>query len=77
MPHPISVTTARELTEVCEANYQRLIDEGCSEDIACDRTWDTLQCVLERENQHCFDPRDKLFENKLRTIAQKDARTGE
>lgn len=71
MPSLISVECAKALMKVCEENYKKLIDEGCGEDIACDRTFDTIECVLERENQHCFDPRDRLFENKLRTIAQK------
>ena len=71
MPAQISVPTAKSLIATCEEHYQRLISDGCSEDVAADRTYDTLQCVLERDDQHCFDPRDKLLENKLRTIVQK------
>lgn len=71
MPAQISVPTAKSLIAVCEDHYQRLLGEGCDEDVAADRTFDTLTCVLEKDNQHCFDPRDKLFENKLRTIVQK------
>jgi hypothetical protein len=71
MPAQISVECAQSLLAVCEEQYQHLLSDGCSEDVAADRTFDTLTCVLERDNQHCFDPRDKLFENKLRTIAQK------
>lgn len=71
MPAQISISTAQSLLAVCEEQYQRLLSDGCSEDVAADRTFDTLTCVLEKENQHCFDPRDKLFENKLRTVAQR------
>ena len=67
----ISILTAKSLVEVCEDHYQQLISDGCTEDVACDRVFDTLECVLEKQGQHCFDPRDRLFENKLRTIAQK------
>jgi xanthine/CO dehydrogenase XdhC/CoxF family maturation factor len=73
MPVAISVDTAQSLIVVCEDRYQQLIKGGCTEDVACDRVFDTLECVLEREGQHCFDPRDRLFENKLRTIARKGA----
>lgn len=71
MPAQISVSTAKSLIATCEDNYEKLLRDGCSEDVAADRTFDTLTCVLEKDNQHCFDPRDKLFENKLRTIVQK------
>ena len=73
MPATISRDTARTLMDVCEGRYQQLIKDGCTEDVACDRVFDTLECVLEREGQHCFDPRDRLFENELRTIARKGA----
>jgi len=71
MPARISVDCAKSLIDVCEEHYLHLIRDGCDEDVAADRTFDTLTCVLEKDNQHCFDPRDKLFENKLRTIVQK------
>ena len=71
MAAKISVECAQSLLAVCEEHYKHLINDGCSEDVAADRTYDTLTCVLEKDNQHCFDPRDKLFENKLRTIVQK------
>lgn len=74
MPTPISVETARDLMDVCESHFQQLVYDGCSEDIACDRTYDTLVCVLDTD-QHCFDPRDRLFENNLRTIVQKGKAT--
>ena len=46
------------------------------EDVAADRVWDALNCALEKENMHCFDPRDRLFENQLRTVAQKGSKDG-
>lgn len=54
--------------DVCEEKYASLVNGGCTEDIACDRVFDTLQIVLEKSDMHCFDPRDRMFENKLRTV---------
>ena len=67
----ISVECARQLINLCEDRYAELLDGGCIEDVAADRVWDVLECTLEKEGQHCFDPRDRLFENQLRTVAQK------
>lgn len=71
MAAQISVTTAIKLAELCEHHYQSLLIGGCIEDVAADRVWDALNCALDSPDKHCFDPRDRLFENKLRTTAQK------
>lgn len=71
MPTPISVSLARDLMELCEERYKALTVSGCDEDVAADRVFDALICALERQDQHCFDPRDRLFENRLRTTAKK------
>ena len=76
MPAMVSVECARSLAGLCEDRYQELINGGCDEDVAADRVWDVLTCALERGSQHCFDPRDSLFENKLRTAAQKGMTNG-
>lgn len=67
----ISVSCAQHLISVCEDRYQELLSCGCGEDVAADRVFDALNCALEQQQQHCFDPRDRLFENRLRTIAEK------
>ena len=40
-------------------------------DVALDRTWDAYQCALAGSSTHCFDPRDRMLENKLRTIRER------
>jgi hypothetical protein len=67
----ISVECAGSIVAQCESWYSKLLNGGCTEDVAADRVWDALNCALERQDQHCFDPRDRLLENKLRTMAQK------
>jgi len=74
MAAKISVETACAVMELCEARYKELLDGGCVEDVAADRVWDALNCALEKQDMHCFDPRDRLFENRLRTIAQKGSK---
>ena len=59
------------MLDECERHYTALLDGGCDEDVAADRVWDALNCALEKQDTHCFDPRDRLFENRLRTVAQK------
>jgi hypothetical protein len=67
----INVTLARNLMELCEERYTELTDGGCDEDVAADRVWDALVCAVEKPEMHCFDPRDRLFENRLRTVVKK------
>lgn len=67
----ISLDTAQEVHRLCEQRYKVLTDGGCAEDVAADRIFDVLICALEKTDMHCFDPRDRLFENQLRTAAQK------
>ena len=45
-----------------------LVEGGCDEDVAADRTFDALQSAL-GAIPHPFDSRDRLFETKLRAIA--------
>lgn len=67
----ISLQTAQEIQRLCEQRYKALTDGGCDEDVAADRVFDTVNCALDGDDLHCFDPRDRLFENKLRTIVQR------
>ena len=71
MATAISVATARAVIGLCETRYTELTDGGCDEGVAADRVWDALVCALEKTDMHCYDPRDRLFENRLRTEAKK------
>ena len=69
---PSTEVVARMLW-ACNERFKNLVDSGCAEDVALDRTWDAFECAFNGVDVHCFDPRDRLFESKLRTIAAKTA----
>lgn len=66
-----SPSTALAMIRACIDYHERLITDGCAEDVARDRTWDAYVCALTQSSTHCYDPRDRLFENKLRTIRER------
>lgn len=55
----------------CDSYFTKLVSDGCAEDVAMDRTWDAYVCAFNQSATHCFDPRDHLFETKLRTIRER------
>ena len=55
---------------LCESRYATLVNGGCAEGVAADRTYDAL-CAALHEVPHCYDSRDRLFENKLREVAER------
>lgn len=65
--------TVASMLFACTTHYQQLITGGCSKDVALDRTWDAYTCALNDSPVQCFDPRDRLFEGKLRTIRERGA----
>lgn len=67
----ISFECLCEIAGLCEERYKELVDGGCMDDVAADRIFDALRCALEKTDAHCFDPRDRLFESRLRTEAKK------
>lgn len=67
MQTPSHATLAR-MVEACEMRYLSLVEGGCDEDVAADRTFDALRAAL-GEIPHPFDSRDRLFETRLRAIA--------
>lgn len=71
MTTQISLECSIELMKLCEERYRTLTNGGCDEDVAADRVFDALNCVLDKTDTHCFDPRDRLFENRLRTATEK------
>jgi len=66
-----SQETVLAMIRACTDRHANLVSGGCADDVALDRTWDAYVCALTQSSTHCFDPRDRLFENKLRTIVQK------
>ena len=66
-----SESTVQAMLFACTNHMEQLIADGCAEDVAVDRTWDAYQCAIAQSATHCFDPRDRLFENKLRTIRER------
>lgn len=68
MPSETPSTSALfEMSGMCESHYIKLIEDGCAEGVAADRTFDALQAAL-GEVPQCFDKRDRLFESKLRAV---------
>jgi hypothetical protein len=63
--------TMRAMLIACEKHFDQLKTGGCTDDVAADRTWDAYTCALDAPEVHCFDPRDRLFESKLRSIKEK------
>ncbi len=68
--------TLTELLPICEQRFNQLTQDGCDEDVAQDRTFDAFEAAL-GIRPRCYDPRDRLFENKLREAAERleNART--
>ena len=68
MPAIHSGRVTLNMLRACTAHYERLMAEGVVQPVALDRTWDAFVCAFEERPSHCFDPRDRLFENQLRTL---------
>lgn len=66
-----SAPTVLAMLTACNEHFNQLMAGGCAEDVALDRTWDAYVCAFDQRASHCFDPRDRLFENKLRTIRER------
>lgn len=66
-----SAKTAQSMISACSDYMDALIAQGVDESVALDRTWDVYEAAYEGIDREPVDPRDKLFSNKLRTIAQK------
>lgn len=66
-----SAATITAMIRACTDHMEQLIADGCADDVAVDRTWDAYTCALMQSDTHCFDPRDRLFENKIRTIRER------
>lgn len=61
----------QSMISACSDYMDALIEQGVDESVALDRTWDVYEAAYEGIDREPVDPRDKLFSNKLRTIAQK------
>lgn len=65
-----STSTILYMGELCEGYFLKLLNGGCDKDVAADRTFDALQAAL-GEVPQCYDQRDRLFEKKLRDVAER------
>lgn len=53
----------------CEDAYAALLDGGCVADVAAMRVYDALESAWDG-GRHVIDQRDRLLENRLRTIRE-------
>ncbi|WP_028263911.1 hypothetical protein [Atopobium fossor] len=53
-----------QLLASCEMYFAFLVEQGCDEDLAADRTFDALDSAVEQKH-HVFDQRDRAFEESL------------
>ena len=72
MPYP-SDSTASSMLRLCSRHFDHLCDSGCDVETAADRTWDAYECAYMGTPAHCYDPRDRPFEDELRELARKDS----
>ena len=56
----------------CETRFFQLAQSGVSEDVARDRVFDAYDHAFSDSTEHCFDKRDRVFENLLRTTKEKE-----
>lgn len=68
----ISAQTALMLTRAASTHYESLLADGCDKDVALDRTWDAFECAVNQSSTHCYDSRDRLLENRLRTVINRE-----
>lgn len=66
-----SLSTIGAMLDSCEARYKQLVESGVDADVARDRVFDAYDCAFAQKETNCFDPRDRLFENRLRTIRER------
>ena len=66
-----SKETVAAMLKACDGRFTQLVSDGCAEQVALDRTWDAYSCAFMQSSIRCFDPRDRLFESKLRTIRER------
>ena len=56
------------MLHLCNDRYEQLLSIGVDEYVAADRVFDAYECAYLNKPTHCFDRRDRLFENQLRSI---------
>ena len=66
-----STDTLNAVIRECGARYDVLIQEGVVPDVAIDRVFDCYDSLFVPD-KHCFDSRDRLFENRLRDIVREN-----
>lgn len=66
-----SAAATLSMLRACTEHMELLEARGVDPDVARDRCWDAYEAAWLGLDRHCFDPRDRLFESRLRTIAAK------
>lgn len=59
-----------QLLSACELYFSFLMEQGCDETLAADRTFDALDSIIEQKHD-VFDKRDKAFAQSLKQIIER------
>lgn len=70
-PSTPSVEAVRKMLQIADRHFAALVDEGCDEDVARDRTWDAYVHAFDNAEDHCFDMRDRAAEAEMRLAIER------
>lgn len=59
------------MLEIAERHFCALVNDGCSENVACSRTWDAYVHAFDKSAEHCFDQRDRAAEAEMRIMRER------
>lgn len=59
------------MLDIAERHFCALVEDGCSENVACSRTWDAYVHAFEDSEDHCFDQRDREAEAEMRNMRER------
>jgi len=72
---PSDATIAHMLT-LCDERLLELTGDGVDEGVALDRIFDCFEQAINHSDKRCYDQRDRIFENRLRTAERKGITNG-
>ena len=68
----IEVDAERKLIDVLRNDLRlKSVKDGCSENVACSRTWDAYMHAFDGSAEHCFDQRDRAAEAEMRIMRER------
>lgn len=70
-PSTPSTEAVRKMLQIADRHFSALVDDGCDEDVARDRTWDAYVHAFENSGDHCFDTRDRAAEAEMRIATER------